>query len=144
MIYQFKIEHWFIVKSGDTSQNFNNALSFCKNLSSPQTYFVPEVQDYTNANGFGWNFGVPGQGNTYQRRISYWNSSNNKWVGGLFNEWGIIYDYRDAGWDFGDYWVINESQGKRYNVFAQFGDVDFLFNHPSSDRVACFTWMSDF
>ncbi|OCG40763.1 hypothetical protein [Gilliamella sp. Bif1-4] len=143
LIYQFKIERWFIVKPGDTGQNYNNALSFCKNLSSPQTYFVPEVQDYTNANGFGWNFGVPGQGNTYQRRISYWNSSN-KWVGGLFNEWGIIYDYRDAGWDFGDYWVINESQGKRYNVFAQFGDVDFQFNRPSSDRVACFTWMSDF
>ncbi|OCG38295.1 MULTISPECIES: hypothetical protein [unclassified Gilliamella] len=138
LIYQFKIDRWFIVKPGDTGQNYNNALSFCEKLSSPQTYFVPAAQDYTNANGNGWNLGVPGQGNTYQRRISYWNSS--RWVGGLFNEWGIIYDYHDAGWSSGDYWVIDEFQGRRYNVFAKLGDVDFAFYRPSSDRVACVAW----
>ncbi|NUF50439.1 hypothetical protein [Gilliamella sp. ESL0250] len=139
LIYQFKIDRWFIVKSGDTGQHYDNAVSFCKNLSSPQTYFVPAAQDYTNANGYDWNLGVPGQGNTYQRRISYWN--NSQWVGGLFSEWGIIYDYRDAGWDSGDYWVTDVSQeGRRYNVFARLGDVDIHFWNNSSDRVACVAW----
>ncbi|MWP46126.1 hypothetical protein [Gilliamella sp. Pas-s27] len=136
LLYQFKIDRWFIVKPGDTGQNYDNAVSFCENLSSPQTYFVPAAQDYTNANGSGWNFGVPGQGNTYQRRISY--RSTSRWVGGLFNEWGIIYNYRDAGWDSGDYWVTDVSkEGRRYNVFALFGDVDVEFWKRNTDRVAC-------
>ncbi|OCG40761.1 hypothetical protein [Gilliamella sp. Bif1-4] len=93
LIYQFKIDRWFIVKLGDTGQDYNNAVSFCNSLSSSsQRYSVPAAQDYTNANGNYWYQGVPGQENVYQRRISYIN--NSRWIGGLFSEWGIIYDYQ--------------------------------------------------
>jgi hypothetical protein len=147
LLYQFKIDRWYIVKSGNTDMHYSNAISFCDSLSTlSQKYAVPAIQDYTNANGHGWNLGAPGQGNTYQRRISYFNEYTGKWVGGLFNEWGIIYDYSGTDWLFGDYWVIDtyqESNGepiKRYNVYAQIGDVDFSFNQGNSDRVACVTW----
>ncbi|MCX8641502.1 MULTISPECIES: hypothetical protein [unclassified Gilliamella] len=151
IIYQFNLSRWFIVKPGikgvDYINNYSDAVQFCRNLGS--NYRMPSLQDYTNANTsqYHFNLGVPGQGNVYQRSISYRNGSTGKWVGGFFNEWGAIAAgtwmgdsyYSDSGWAIGNYWVsdVNTINGVKYNynIFSEFGDIDPFGN----GRVACVT-----
>ncbi|NUF49699.1 hypothetical protein [Gilliamella sp. ESL0250] len=96
LLYSFKIERWYInnpiiLKNGHLEYNpmtYEQAIQFCQGLGSH--YRLPDVNDYTNSNdpGIGWTGGLPELGDfyAYQRRLSF--KRGNRWIGGLFNEWG--------------------------------------------------------
>ncbi|OCG39893.1 hypothetical protein [Gilliamella sp. Bif1-4] len=122
-----------------------NAQSFCQNLGND--YRVPNINDYTNANGNDWTGGIPARNSEwYQRSLSYQDASGN-WIGGLFNEWGwtsngtnnSINAYPESDWDFYNVWAYQPHNDMQYYVSALGGGV--YFNYPSvfDIRAACVT-----
>ena len=144
LIYQFTIWRWYLVKPSTDNTFFDDGQAFCRTLGG--NYKLPEVFDLTNANGKDivsgerLAMGLPGQGNVYQRRISYWNEH---WIGGLFNEWGMVNNeyYTGSNWYTGDYVVNHKTTGGLvFNVHSNYGDVDTSWSTTTSARVACITF----
>ncbi|WP_141675087.1 hypothetical protein [Gilliamella sp. Bif1-4] len=143
LIYNFKIERWFIPLPGEAN-GYWNAHNFCNSLG--YGYRIPGVEDYTNANrpDIGWNSGIPGRNiNMYRRALSY--RDGNHWVGGFFNEWGVMGDassgYPGTDWDLYDYWAYQtRSRNEWYSVGSGGGNINtiaissHLYN---TNRVAC-------
>ena len=145
LIYQFKISRWYIPSPNETKDLFY-ARSFCKSLR--ENYRVPQAYDLTNANGKDrlsgqeLRLGLPGQANSYQRRLSYWSTSDARWIGGLFNEWGIVNTqyYPNTDWVSADYLVNNTTSNKKsraFNVRSDYGDIDAEFRESHSGRSVC-------
>lgn len=144
LLYNFKIERWYITKI-EQANGYENAKAFCNNLGA--TYRIPGVEDFTNGNGYGWENGIPGQGNSYRRQISYKNGD--KWVGGLMNEWGYLSntstDYPAAkNWDgSGIYWTslaVPNMYGLIYDINNGMYSQGYIgYNMPSTltHRVVC-------
>ncbi|MWP60955.1 hypothetical protein [Gilliamella sp. Pas-s25] len=98
LLYSFKIERWYInnpIYYDDrhfpvyNAMTHEQAIQFCQGLGSH--YRLPAVNDYTNNNSLwlGWTGGLPDlDSDFYQRRLSV--KRGNRWVGGLFNEWGAF------------------------------------------------------
>ncbi|WP_296300853.1 hypothetical protein [Gilliamella sp.] len=139
LLYSFKIERWYIVQPGK-SAGYANAQRFCQNLGNG--YRIPDINDYSNANNFGWTGGIPRRSSAwYQRRLSY--QEGNRWIGGLFNEWGRTYNgtssYFGSDWDSGDgYWTAQPSGiYDQYIVNSGDGYINITYLTQSEVRVAC-------
>ncbi|OCG40982.1 hypothetical protein A9G28_07020 [Gilliamella sp. Fer1-1] len=119
LLYSFKIERWYLANPDDSGDgSYDEAQIFCDSLGS--RYRIPSVGDYTNANSSDWHWGVPGQGNYNLRQVSY--KSGERWIGGLFNEWGdFTYGSgRGDDWLDDEYWAadkfgVDSSGGVRLN-----------------------------
>ncbi|NUF26745.1 hypothetical protein [Gilliamella sp. ESL0254] len=143
LIYNFKIERWFIPRPGQVN-GYLNAQNFCRSLG--YGYRIPGVEDYTNANrpDIGWNNGIPGRNiDMYRRALSY--RDGNRWVGGFFNEWGVMSDansgYPGTDWSVYDYWAYQARGGNEwYSVGSGGGNINttaissHLYN---TNRAAC-------
>ncbi|MDF7666668.1 hypothetical protein PT273_02190 [Orbaceae bacterium ESL0727] len=112
-IYSFTISKWFITRRGETGVYNAN---YCRNTYG-SNYRIPNVAEYTNANGNGWTGGLPGQPNNYQRRIG----------GGLFAEWGnsmasryyINSDFMSRS----SYWTDNFFGNYVYTISLDYGFI---------------------
>lgn len=111
-IYSFTISKWFILKPG-LGEGYESSEAYCNNIG----YQIPSISDLTNANGWKWDGGLPGQGRYYQRRIG----------GGLLPEWGeilqnyyqnipiiiktkyYVYWAREKANDWNDYYDVNDA-----------------------------------
>ncbi|MFQ1000261.1 hypothetical protein, partial [Gilliamella sp. BG6] len=138
LLYSFKIERWYIAQQGEAG-GYTNAQNFCHDLGNG--YRLPDINDYTNANGNYWLGGISGRNiNNYQRRLSYREGSH--WVGGIFNEWGWISRinfYPDSDWDSNGFWVSRSYGNNQYVIYCDLGYVHY--GNPSyiPYRVACVT-----
>jgi hypothetical protein len=164
LLYSFKIERWYINnplnygENGEVvynSMTHEQAIQFCQGLGSH--YRLPDVNDYTNGDQswLGWSGGLPDRETSlYQRRLSF--KLGNRWVGGLFNEWGdmatsepldeeaalqnseyaVLWDLRSGG-SLG-YWTATKSNRNRYFVVdARMGEI-YDYNEPwRSVQTAC-------
>ena len=95
--YSFKIQRWYIGFE-NASNGYAETLTRCQKLK----YAIPDIRDFTNSNrltSVGWNGGIPGVGEPYRRKISY-KQNDGKWMGGLFSEWGTVYNsyYENSDW----------------------------------------------
>ncbi|NUF48325.1 hypothetical protein [Gilliamella sp. ESL0250] len=144
LLYRFKIERWYVIKPGFAG-GYDNAKLFCNSLGNG--YRIPDVEDYTNANGYRWKDGAPGVGPYYRRQMSYKNS--NKWVGGLLNEWGKLdsadkdypaaIDWKNSGgpWGYDIYWAFQFSGiGEYYDVNSN-GYIGSNYETTITHRVVC-------
>ncbi|WP_086366001.1 hypothetical protein [Gilliamella sp. N-W3] len=165
LLYSFKLQRWYIVQPNVKINSYTQAKTFCDQLGSG--YRVPDVNDFTNANNekYDWLGGIVGRlGNiaAYRRQISYRDSSN-KWIGGLFNEWGCISNsynndpsgafkcsgYSGIDWDtFYGYYTNSKYQGTNdgykgsyYVVAGNVGVVEpeIVNKIRRSDRAVCVT-----
>lgn len=141
ILYSFTIQRWYLTPSVDVVSNQSSAISYCRGIG----YRLPSVADYTNANTSIWSGGIPGRNiNGYRRQLSY-RGTNGKWIGGLFNEWGTMFNqpihYPGTNWASdhpGDwYWAMETYQGNPIRIDA--GDGDMWYNEPSfsSYHIAC-------
>lgn len=162
LLYQFRLERWYIVQPGVQVKEQLDAKRYCRNLGSG--YRLPDVNDFTNANNYNydWDGGIPGRSEgAYLRRVSY-RESPTKWQGGLFSEWGCVVNtwnsvdtslgsnaYRCGGYNGSDwdvylaYWSNTEvafmgNDSMPMSVSASVGEP-MLFNFNSVMRVACVT-----
>ncbi|OCG13116.1 hypothetical protein A9G24_08185 [Gilliamella sp. App6-5] len=132
LLYSFKIERWYIANPDDSNDgSYAEAQIFCNSLGND--YRIPSVGDYTNANNSSWQWGEPGQENESLRQLSY--KSGNKWIGGLFNEWGeFTYDNnRNDHWSDDQYWAFDG-----YTV-SPYGDIASNNNIYTFAMAACVT-----
>ncbi|NUF48326.1 hypothetical protein [Gilliamella sp. ESL0250] len=148
LLYSFKIERWYIIKPG-IAGGYNSAEVFCNSLGNG--YRITGIEDYTNGNlSSYWTGGIPGLGNTYRRQMSYKNG--NKWVGGLFNEWGNVghpktYYPSAIGWEkysgnqygYDVFWTSEKTSPTYYNYYDVNSDGYIGSNFPSTatHRVVC-------
>ncbi|OCG13872.1 hypothetical protein A9G24_07130 [Gilliamella sp. App6-5] len=160
LLYSFKIERWYInnpptIKENEevvyNSMTHEQAIQFCQGLDSH--YRLPDVNDYTNSDYAGG--GIPGMDYYYQRRLSF--KRGNRWVGGLFNEWGNMttldpLDGEEAALQNGEYavfwdwnvglsagfWTATQSKPNQYfSVEPMMGSVGD-FNEPwRTIQTAC-------
>ena len=86
LLYSFKIERWFIQKPQTETVNYSEAIEYCNSFGSG--YRLPAPYDYSNETNkrLGWNGGLPQDAAWFHRQLSY--RSGDRWVGGLYNEWG--------------------------------------------------------
>ena len=160
LIYEFKLMRWFIANpeiifsnedsrpSSDVNKEISSyqskARDYCKSLGSG--YRLPDVNDFTNINGYGM----------YARRqLSY--QENGKWIGGIANEWGCMPmseddsdascpSYRSTDWKAYDYWTNNvatntarpKDEGKPF-LFDPDGVIEILQSILWPIRAACVT-----
>ncbi len=160
LIYEFKLMRWFIANpeiffnkehgfpSSDENEEMlsyqSKARDYCKSLGSG--YRLPDVNDFTNINGYGM----------YARRqLSY--QENGKWIGGIANEWGCMPmseddsdascpSYRSTDWKAYDYWTNNvatntarpKDEGKPF-LFDPDGVIEILQSILWPIRAACVT-----
>ena len=163
LIYEFKLMRWFIANpeiifsnedsrpSDDVNKEISSyqskARDYCKSLGSG--YRLPDVNDFTNINGYGM----------YARRqLSY--QENRKWIGGIANEWGCmaeddLYDpghnmfcqtYTETDWNAYNYWTNNvatntelpENEGKPF-LYRVEGKTQVLHLNAFEIRAACVT-----
>ena len=160
LIYEFKLMRWFIANpeiffnkehgfpSSDENKEMlsyqSKARDYCKSLGSG--YRLPDVNDFTNINGYGM----------YARRqLSY--QENGKWIGGIANEWGCMPmseddsdascpSYRSTDWKAYDYWTNNvatntarpKDEGKPF-LFDPDGVIEILQSILWPIRAACVT-----
>ncbi|MBI0102912.1 hypothetical protein H3T80_01900 [Gilliamella sp. W8145] len=160
LIYEFKLMRWFIANpeiffnkehgfpSSDVNKEMlsyqSKARDYCKSLGSG--YRLPDVNDFTNINGYGM----------YARRqLSY--QENGKWIGGIANEWGCMPmseddsdascpSYRSTDWKAYDYWTNNvatntarpKDEGKPF-LFDPDGVIEILQSILWPIRAACVT-----
>lgn len=143
LIYNFKIERWFIPRPGEAN-GYRNAQNFCNSLG--YGYRLPGVEDYTNANRseIGWNSGIAGRDtNMYRRALSY--RDGNRWVGGFLNEWGVLSNtdtgYPGSDWDIYDYWAYQmRNWDEWYCVGSAGGNINVTASSShlyNTSRVAC-------
>ena len=85
LLYSFKIERWYIQKPQTETMNYSEAVQYCNSISG---YRLPAPYDYSNGTNkrLGWEGGLPEDSSWFHRQLSY--RSGNRWVGGLYNEWG--------------------------------------------------------
>lgn len=85
LLYSFKIERWYIQKPQTETMNYSEAVQYCNSISG---YRLPAPYDYSNGTNkrLGWEGGLPEDINWFHRQLSY--RSGDRWVGGLYNEWG--------------------------------------------------------
>ncbi|SCB77396.1 hypothetical protein GA0061081_101251 [Gilliamella bombicola] len=99
--YGFVLRQWFINRR-NKMETLSNQISWCNRLG----YRLPKVNDLTNAkcgvdnSWFSCIHGIDGTtpssgGNYYQRHIG----------AGFFTEWGLMYNYVDAGFVVSYYWA---------------------------------------
>ncbi|MDF7670744.1 hypothetical protein PT276_05965 [Orbaceae bacterium ESL0721] len=123
-LYTFKIQKWFIVKPGAGG---GYSAQYCTNVFGPN-YKLPNIPDFTNANGSYWKGGLKGQPNNYQRRIG----------GGLFSEWGNMLNYNaftNATLDT-DFWTIQKRVNGYADVSANYGLIHYTTSNRTN-RIAC-------
>lgn len=109
LLYSFKLQRWYIVRSDKDDYYYfsrTSAVNFCNNLG--YNYRLTNVSDLTNANNLLLysRDGIPSRNyNYYRRQLSY--KINDKWIGGLTNEWGVIttYRYPEANYTADFYWT---------------------------------------
>ncbi|MDF7670253.1 hypothetical protein PT276_03380 [Orbaceae bacterium ESL0721] len=131
-VYSFTIGKWFIA-TPMTDNTYNE--DYCLEHYGSK-YRVPNITEYTNANGNFWEGGLAGQPNNYQRRIG----------GGLFAEWGdmrnnLVYTSSDFDFDaegYGTYWASEKYNDKwQYFVYSDDGAVLHAVHYTT--RYACVT-----
>lgn len=127
VLYTFKIQTWFIAKRNDPI-SYSTAQTYCTDLG----YSLPTIANYTNANGDGWNDGLSGQDNRYQRRIA----------GGLFAEWGSASFTYYTNIDFESTLYFWSSQSKnntnnQYIVFSNDGRIFDMSQANGNAKVSC-------
>lgn len=85
LLYSFKIERWYIQKPQTETMNYSEAVQYCNSISG---YRLPAPYDYSNGTNkrLGWVGGLPEDSSWFHRQLSY--RSGDRWVGGLYNEWG--------------------------------------------------------
>ncbi len=143
VIYKFTLKQWFIVNSSP-AKSYSDAKNYCESLG----YRLASIAELTNANTNGWQGGLKGQGNNYQRRISVNDSSKVTPTnplgtsGGLFAEWGdtnITY-YFASFFRFDKYWAsesININGDKLYPLVSSEGSISFEKENYSNAAAAC-------
>ncbi|MDF7667419.1 hypothetical protein PT273_06125 [Orbaceae bacterium ESL0727] len=134
-IYSFTIGKWFIARPGEGG-GYN--ASYCRNTYG-SNYRIPNVTEYTNANGEGWTGGLPGQPNNYQCRIG----------GGLFAEWGMVSSksslfggnayYTGSGFDQVRAWAVEAGGIGQHSVSASSGYVGSNNPGETAYRFVCVT-----
>ena len=128
--YGFELKQWFINR-GTVKAKADNQSSWCRNIG----YRLPEVKDLTNASCTGVGSGshckdsvgvTPSSpNNNYQRMIN----------GGFFSEWGYMFYYDNANFDYGDhaYWTGDPAtSNKQFVVSSSSGFVNSFgldYNH---------------
>ncbi|MDF7666653.1 hypothetical protein PT273_02115 [Orbaceae bacterium ESL0727] len=120
-LYSFTIGKWFLYEGGYSDIPYRE--NQCSNNLSSRYRIISPI-DVTNANGRGWTGGLPGQPNNYQRRIG----------GGLFSEWGNMYDY----WIQGASIVISSGYFTLGNKYA-ISSSDGFFNGVTPSAYLCVT-----
>jgi hypothetical protein len=143
VLYSFKIERWYIAQGAHINASVQDAKDYCNRIG----YRMPSVVDFTNANtGDIWTGGIPGRNiNGYRRQLSY-RGGNGKWIGGLLNEWGTLFNHSDHYLGLDDwetehpqdwYWTIDTYKGNPLRV--DLGDGDLYYNEPTYRlyRAAC-------
>ncbi|NUF49698.1 hypothetical protein [Gilliamella sp. ESL0250] len=167
LLYSFKIERWYInnpptmKENGNVDYNpmtYEQAIQFCQGLGSH--YRLPDINDYTNNNDswLGWTGGLPELGDFfgYQRRLSF--KRGNRWIGGLFNEWGRMaswypFDDEETVLQAGEYAVSWELSGsgsdgfwtatltnmpnKHFTVYALDGGIWYYDDSGRNVQAAC-------
>ncbi|NUE95829.1 hypothetical protein GYW75_05445 [Gilliamella sp. ESL0232] len=143
VLYSFKIERWYIAQGANINASVQDAKNYCNRIG----YRMPSVADYTNANNDDiWTGGIPGRNiNGYRRQLSY-RGGNGKWIGGLFNEWGTLFNNPNHYLGLDDwetshpqdwYWAIDTYKGEPIRI--DLGDGD-LYDSKSTNnklRAAC-------
>ncbi len=143
VIYRFKLRQWGIVKTVPAA-SYNEAQPFCDNLG----YRIPSIAELTNANGNGWQGGLKGQGNNYQRRISVTSSSRITEAnplginGGLFSEWGHVNDkYYQISYFMSNYYWANEplisNESTLYPLVSYDGSISYEKETYPNVGVVC-------
>jgi hypothetical protein len=139
LLYSFKIDRWYITQlydyDNDNNVDYAQAQIFCNGLGND--YRVPSVGDYTNANNDNdsWIWGVPGQKNESLRQLSY--KSDDRWIGGLFNEWGAFTSNELGDWNSYEYWASGLYDDKQYTILP-YGQI-FVGYSDDYAMPACVT-----
>ncbi|MCO6552688.1 MAG: hypothetical protein J6563_06920, partial [Gilliamella sp.] len=129
--YGFVLRQWFVNRGGKVDYA-RDQTEWCRSLG----YSMPRVRDLTNAVCSGWNSNSYCQGavgatpssgnNAYQRRIG----------AGFFTEWGYLYYYADAGFDYYYYWTSDDAGSYQFGVYPYDGNV-FSLSASSSRSGLC-------
>lgn len=154
-LYSFSIYRWFILVP--RGQNKTCTQFSKKGLN----WAIPEISFFTNANGYTWNNGISGRNiNNYRRQIStyssYWDKiefqvGKKKRIydrvrlttknGGLFSEWGYMFEgaYPGTDWSDGDYLTSNTyANNQNYYVSSYDGSIIKVNDHPNAQkRLVC-------
>lgn len=134
-VYNFTIEKWFIARSGVYSSydggGYPSVVEYCPTLKSG--YRIPSLEEYTNANGFGWSGGLASNTNNNHRRTI---------GGGLFSEWGKIISLYFPSADFEGYyyWSYNprtDINGWNYAAANGTGYIYYFDKTTGGMRAAC-------
>ena len=140
LLYSFRLERWFISLGARTYMRQSRAEELCKEMN----YRLPYVSDFTNTsyksgnNRVNWSGGIPNRNiNNYRRQLSY-KDENDKWIGGLLNEWGKVWsstgNYPNSDWPLqhSDDWFWTSD--RNYTIDAGEGAID---PSSSSYQGAC-------
>ncbi|MFQ0972144.1 hypothetical protein, partial [Gilliamella sp. BG1] len=142
VLYSFKIERWYIAQGVGINASASKTKDYCNQIG----YRMPSVADYTNANNDDiWTGGIPGRNiNGYRRQLSY-RGGNGKWIGGLINEWGTLFNHPNHYLGLDDwetkhpydwYWTIDTYKGKSIRVDLGDGDLGYELTF-NLYRAAC-------
>ncbi|OCF99091.1 hypothetical protein A9G16_05005 [Gilliamella apicola] len=122
--YGFELKQWFVNHGDQSCPTYSGISSWCNSLG----YRLPKVRDLTNASCQGrYSYECRDHGNevegatpsspqnTYMRNIG----------GGLFSEWGNIYQYPDARFDewYERYWTSDQSIDNNEHYFLVDSDA---------------------
>lgn len=137
-LYSFTIRQWFIAKP-ETAGSFEGARDYCSDLG----YRLPSVAELTNANGYGWTGGLDGQVNRYLRQISIRDSSRITSTnpfgisGGLFSEWGAVYQYSQSQFNHTYYWAVEMADSSSQYVVNSHNGFIGSTDLSSGYSIAC-------
>lgn len=109
--YGFEINKWFINRGTETSEADVQG-TWCEKTG----YRKAMAMDLSNAHWDGSQMSMPipsGYVNNYKRQIG----------GGLFSEWGRMYEYEDASFLDNNYWVAEMMEDKNFVVNAGDGRI---------------------
>ncbi|WP_176700391.1 hypothetical protein, partial [Gilliamella sp. Gris1-4] len=120
--YGFKLRQWFVHRS-NKGASASNQTAWCNSLG----YRMLRVRDLTNPNYGDLGAAPSSSGNYYQRNIG----------AGFFTEWGIMYDYADAGFLTTDYWTSDAANSAQFHVNS--GDGYVYGNDASYSRFGLCT-----
>ena len=130
--YGFVLKQWF-VNRGKGLNTYYDAVAWCNSTG----YQMPKVRDLTNATCHG-SFADECQGsvsatpsspnNFYQRRIG----------AGLFAEWGSMYQYNGANFDYYLVWTSEQSEDKyQFVVSSDYGSIERIYIFFNSGNAIC-------
>ncbi|OCG36146.1 hypothetical protein [Gilliamella sp. Gris1-4] len=119
--YGFKLRQWFVNRDNQL-KIYSNQLAWCNSLG----YRMPQVRDLVNSNYSNSGAAPRSSVNAYMRHIG----------AGFFTEWGIMFNYADAGFVF-DYWTSNAVGGNRFAVTSDRGEVRSYIASLDSAYAVC-------